>query len=241
MAGAPGLSGRAPGRAVSCIVPAHDSAAHIGEALDSILAQTHAPHEVIVVDDGSSDGTGALAVARGAPVRVVRLEDEGPAAARNRGLREAGGDLVAFLDADDLWHPEKLERQLSQLDADPSLDGSVTHVRMFWSGASEAEEERYREHPRAGPVPGYATTTLLARRDLFERVGELDPSLWFSDATDWFVRARERGARIGLHPDVLTYHRMHPSNLTRRREQASRAEFLEIARRSLRRRREAAG
>jgi GT2 family glycosyltransferase len=95
----------------------------------------------------------------------------------------------------------------------------------------------YQDHHRAGPVPGFATTTLLARRSLFSRVGEFNPDLWFSDATEWFLRVRENGIRVEVLPDVLVYHRMHESNLTRRRSQASREEFVRIARESLARRR----
>ena len=224
---------------VSCIVPAFNAAAHLAQALASITAQTHRPLDVVVVDDGSTDDTAALAEGWGAPVRLVRQDTAGPAATRNRGIEAAEGDLLAFLDPDDLWHPEKLERQVAHLAAHPDAEGCVSHVRLFWDEGFEREAQHYADSPRMveGGVPGYATTALLARRTAFARVGLLDAERWYSDATEWFVRARDRGVRIDLLDDVLTLHRMHGENLTRRRPQASADEFLGLVHEHLQRRR----
>ena len=222
---------------VSCVIAAYNSGEYVEEAIRSVLAQTYRPIEVVVADDGSQDATRELAGAFGEPVRIVTQENGGPAATRNLGLREMRGELVAFLDADDLWHPEKLARQMARFLARPELQASVTYVRNFW-GTDEAElESHYRDHPRMQPMPGYATTTLLARRSAFDTVGELDTGLWFGDALDWFVRARELGVEIELMPDVLTFHRMHPGNLARRRSRDSEDEFLGLLKASLDRRR----
>lgn len=110
---------------------------------------------------------------------------------------------------------------------------------MFWIPGLEQEADEYRENPRSKAVPGYATTTLMAKRSVFERVGSFRTDLWFSDATDWFMRARESGVVIELMPDVLTFHRMHELNLTRRRSEASKVEFARIVGESLIRRRTA--
>ena len=225
---------------ISCIVPAFNSARYLGAAIDSILAQRYRPIEVIVADDGSRDDTRRIAEGYGPPVRVVTQATQGPAATRNLGLQAASGDFVAFLDADDLWHPDKLVRQMARFDARPDLDVSVTHAQMFWIDSLAEEARSYENETRSGPVPGYATTTVLARRGLFARVGDFDAGLWFSDATDWFIRASEAGAGIELMDDVLVYHRMHDRNLTRRRSDASRDEFLMIAKRMLDRRRASA-
>lgn len=222
---------------VSCIVPAFNSERYLAEAIDSILAQTHRPIEVIVVDDGSEDGTSEITRRYGPPVRLVKQPCLGPAATRNLGLRSAGGSFVAFLDADDLWHPEKLSRQIARFEARPELDVSVTHARMFWIDALRQEAQTHDSTTRTGAIPGYATTTVLARRALFDRIGDFNTGLWFSDATDWFVRVTEAGAVLELMDDVLVYHRMHERNLTRRRSDASRDEFLMIAKRVLDRRR----
>jgi glycosyltransferase involved in cell wall biosynthesis len=222
---------------VSCIVPVHDAERYLAEALDSVLAQTHRAIEVIVADDGSTDATRAIAESHGDRLRWVSQPTAGPAATRNLGLGASRGDLVAFLDADDRWHPEKLARQVARLAARPDIDVSLTHVQLFWDDPECEEARHYRDHPRAGGVPGFATTTLLARRRAFDAVGPLDAGLWFADSVDWFLRAREQGLVFDVLPDVLAYHRMHAGNLTRRREGASRDEFLRVVRAGLVRRR----
>jgi glycosyltransferase involved in cell wall biosynthesis len=224
---------------VSCVVPAFNSGRYIGEALDSILAQTYSNIEIIVSDDGSTDDTASVVARRGEHIRYLKQETAGPAATRNLGTAASKGELLAFLDADDLWHEQKLERQLDRFHSRPELEACVTHAQMFWIPGLEQEAEEYRENPRSEAVPGYATTTLLAKRSVFERVGSFRTDLWFSDATDWFMRARESGVVIELMPDVLTYHRMHERNLTRRRSEASKVEFARVVGESLIRRRAA--
>ena len=218
---------------VSCIVPAFNGARYLGEALDSILAQTYRPIEVVVADDGSTDETADIAARYGAAVRFVAQATAGPPATRNLGVRAARGDLVAFLDADDLWHPEKLARQMARFTARPELGVSVTHIQHFWIPELANEEQRFRNDPRGGALPGYVTMTMLARRALFDSVGLFDESLWHSDAGDWFLRAAARGIVVEMLADVLVYHRMHHANLIRRYGPASRAEFVRLVKRSL--------
>jgi glycosyltransferase involved in cell wall biosynthesis len=226
---------------VSCVVVALNSAPWVEAAVRSILDQAYRPIEVIVVDAGSQDDTVAIVERLGDPVRVVIDPEGGPAATRNRGLTEAKGEFIAWLDADDLWLPEKLERQMARFEARPELQCSVTHVRNFWNEGLEAEEAHYRDHPRMQPIPGYAMTTVLARRSLFDEVGALNPDRWFGDAADWFIRARERGVEIELISDVLTLHRLRKDNLSRRRSRDSEDEFLDIVKSALDRRRGVSG
>jgi len=235
----PGAASPRPGARplVSCVVPTYNSERYLAEALDSILAQTYRPIEVIVADDGSTDRTLAIAAGREAGVRQVFQPTAGPSATRNLGVRAALGTFVAFLDADDLWHPEKLTRQMARFDARPELDLCVTYARNFWTEELSGEGERFREHARAKAVPGYASTTLLARRQAFVEIGDFDPALWFAAAAEWFVRARELGAVIEIIPETLVYHRMHRENVTRRHTAASRDEFLAFVKATLDRRR----
>ena len=125
----------------------------------------------------------------GSRVRYVKQSNKGPATARNLGLSLATGDFVAFLDADDLWHPEKLERQLARFQARPELDYCVTHCQNFWIPELEIEAEKYQNHRISRPMPGYVTQTLMARHALFEAVGLFDSALGHGDSTDWFLRA----------------------------------------------------
>ena len=222
---------------ISCIVPVFNGERYLNEALQSIFAQSHPPTEVIVVDDGSTDRTAEVVACYKDCVRYLRQNNHGPAATRNLGLSAVRGDFVAFLDQDDLWHPQKLEKQLALFSARPELDICIAHVQLFWVEEMRQEASRLQSHERGRVVPGYTTGSLLTRRSIFDRLGLFDPSLWFGDATEWFLRASELGKVIELMPDALLYHRMHPTNLTRRRAEASKDEFLHIIKGMLDRRR----
>ena len=218
---------------VSCIVPIWNRRAYLGEALDSVLGQSYRRIELIVVDDGSTDGSDAVAVAYGPRVRLIRQPHAGPATARNTGVAAARGSFVAFLDSDDRWHPEKLERQMACFNDRPSLDLCICRVQNFWEPELAAEAERFRDHPRAQPVPGYVATTLLARRSAFEAVGPFDPDLHFGDGPEWFARARQRGILLEILPDVLVYRRLHRDNYTRVARMAARDQYLDLLKRHL--------
>ncbi len=226
---------------ISCIVPVFNGERYIAEALDSILAQSYRPIEIVVADDGSTDGTHDLVATYGELVRFESQPTSGPAATRNFGLRQAKGEFVAFLDPDDLWHPEKLALQMTRFENRKDLDVCVTHAELLWSEELQREAEYYKNHPRGRVVPGYATTTLLARKTLMEQIGPFCTDLWLSDATEWFLRAREQGITIELMPQALTYHRMHTTNLTRRKpDDVCRDEWLGLIKNVLDRRRQTA-
>jgi glycosyltransferase involved in cell wall biosynthesis len=227
---------------VSCIVPVYNGERYLREALDSILAQTYRPIEIIVVDDGSTDGTHEVAASYGDRVRYLCQPNSGPAQARNFGLGAAHGEFVAFLDADDLWDPEKLARQMARFKAHPELDLCVTHLQNFWITELEKERIRFQHHRLAKILPGYVTVTLLARRTLFEKLGPFNTDLKVGDDTEWFLRAAEQGAVMELLPDLLVYRRMHENNLsmepgTRRQTGSLQDAALHIVKASLDRRR----
>jgi glycosyltransferase involved in cell wall biosynthesis len=213
----------------SVIMPVYNGAAYLNDAVTSILRQTHAPHEIIIVDDGSTDGSHQIAKAFPPVVRYLCKENGGPASARNFGIANATGDFLAFIDQDDLWNEAKLARQMACFDAEPSLELCYTLVDLFWDSALANEESGYSGHARTRNVPGYVMPTLLGRRAAFDRVGPLDESLVFGDGTDWAMRAIDAGLHVKLLPEVLLYHRMHKDNLTRDRERSQR-EFIRIVR-----------
>jgi glycosyltransferase involved in cell wall biosynthesis len=221
---------------ISCIVPVFNGELYLGEALESIFRQTYRPLEIIVIDDGSTDGTPAVA-ARYKDVRYAKQANAGPAAARNTGIRETQGEFVAFLDADDLWHAEKLERQMARFQMRPQMGWCVTQVQHFWVPELKDEAARFHDHRLSQPVPGYVTGTLLARRAVFESVGLFNPTLNHGDSTEWFLRATASGTHMELLPQVLMYRRLHATNRSRLRASYSRDQYLQIIKADLDRRR----
>lgn len=187
-------------RLVSVVIPAWNSAATLGRAIDSVLAQTWPALEIIVVDDGSEDATGAVLAGYGARIRVIRQANAGPSAARNRGIREASGDYLAFLDADDYWLPEKLARQAELLDARPELGFCSTATQVAdpqgrplrdWSchaGAAPLLETLF-QHSAA--VSG-STSGVLARRALVQEAGGFDETLRGFEDPDLWIRLAAR-------------------------------------------------
>jgi glycosyltransferase involved in cell wall biosynthesis len=195
-------------------VPAYNAARFITDALDSISAQTHAPFEIIVVDDGSTDETRDVVHRYGRNVRLIEIPHAGYPAARDAALAAASGEFIAFLDADDRWVPDKTARQLALLRSDGSIDLSVGHYLNFWDAEIADEAAAYRTHPLSRPVSGYIVPTLLARRDTMLRFGPFAFGTEPSD-TSWFVRAVAAGARVHTLPDVLLHRRLHKSNYSR--------------------------
>ena len=222
---------------VSCIVPVFNGERFIQEALDSILAQTHERLELLVVDDGSTDGTAAIVQRYGDQVKYLHQENGGPPVARNTGLRAAQGDLIAFLDSDDRWAPTKIALQVDCFQRNPQLGICLTHIQNFWESELAAEQEQLQNHRRSQPLPGYVTAALLARRGVFETVGTFDTRWQHGDDFDWFVRARQLGIQIELLPDVLVYRRMHPGNRSRQRLSFSRDEYLKLVKAAIDRKR----
>lgn len=207
---------------ISCIVPVYNGERYLKPTLDSILTQTYRSLEVIVVDDGSTDSTAHIVESYGAQIRYVYQPNAGPAAARNLGLGLVHGEYVAFLDADDLWVPHKLQVQLARFEARSELEISLTHIRNFWSVGSN--EIRFAEM-----WPAHNNTNaLLARRYVFDKVGLFDNKFLVGEDIEWFIRAAQQGIIKELLPDVTVYHRLHGANISQRMEAKLRDEMLNI-------------
>jgi glycosyltransferase involved in cell wall biosynthesis len=222
---------------ISVMTGVYNGAAYLGEAIESVLAQDYRPLELIVVDDGSDDGSGDVA-RRYPEVRCVSQERRGAGAARNRAVEHASGDFFAFLDADDRFTPGKLSRQMEALSADPALDVVFGHVREFVSPELSEEQRRLVRPPAPEPQPWTAPNLMLIRRASFERVGPFSETLRIADIVEWYSRAQEMLQSVVLQ-DVVLERRLHTQN-SGLREQASRPEYLEVVRAALERRRSAA-
>jgi glycosyltransferase involved in cell wall biosynthesis len=220
---------------VGVVMPARDAERYIGAAIESVLEQGVAGTELVLVDDGSTDRTAAIGESYGPPVTVLRREPSGPAAARNAGLRHLLTDLVGFLDADDLWPQGSLAVRVEALVADPEADMCFGHMIQFISPDLPAEEQR-RLHVDPRPQPAWASSAMLARRSVFERVGLLPEHRRVGDFLEWLVGARNAGLRSLMLEQVVMHRRLHLSNLTRREPEAN-AHYLAVVRAELARRR----
>jgi glycosyltransferase involved in cell wall biosynthesis len=221
----------APGTAalVSVVVPAFNAEQHIAEAVNSVLAQTYQPVEILVVDDGSSDATREIVAGFGPRVRSFAQTNAGAGAARNRGIAQATGRYIAFLDADDLWPPPKLARQVEILEQNPACRMVFGHVQQFRQGGEDL----------GGPAPGFVPGTLLARREAFAKAGLFSTGLKVGEFIDWYARASEAGLKGRLEPDVWLRRRIHGNNLGVR-ERGSRGDYLRVVKDAIDRRRRAA-
>ena len=197
---------------VSAIVAVYNGERFLGAALESIYAQDYQPIEVIVVDDGSEDGTARIARSLSG-VRYLFQENQGPAAARNAGIAVAGGEFVAFLDHDDLMAPNKLRLQVGFLQDHPEVGCVLTRQAIFLEPGTVRPPWLQRDSI-LGDLGGVQPLSALVRRTVFERVGLLDPAYRLAEGTEWFARVREAGVKIALLPEVLLYRRVHGSNLS---------------------------
>jgi len=156
--------------------------------------------DILVVDDGSTDETARVAGEFGDELIYVHQKNSGPAAARNTGLQKAGGEIIAFLDADDLWPDNKLSHQLDILQSNPAAEvviGRTQFMRLRDAEAQNPEFENFSQ-PRVYLQLGSA----IFRRSAFERVGHFDAQLRFGEDIDWFMRAREQGVAVVLSKQV---------------------------------------
>ena len=192
----------------SVVIPCFNGEKYLAEAIASARAQMAGPVEMIVVDDGSTDGSGEIA--KGAGVRYVRQGNAGVAAALNHGLRIASGPCIAFLSADDIWRPQKLALQHTALG--PATDRLVFgHMLHFISPELPQKAAAGLVAP-PHPMPAFSAGTLLTRLEVFGAVGPFNESFAVGEFLDWFGRARDAGLDIVMLDDVVSMRRVHKSN-----------------------------
>jgi len=204
---------------VSVIIPVYNSADFLGQAIDSVLDQTFMDFEIIVVDDGSTDRTPEVSAQYSDHIKYIRQPNGGNAAARNRGVVEARGRWLCFLDADDLWEPRKLERQLLDLLRHPEWRISFVRAwKFFESGDSEPMPEAPSETQLWDRLVFYqpfgcSHTGMMLHASCLKQVGGFDDTLRLSVDWDLFIRLADR-YRIRTLPEFLIHHRQHSSNTT---------------------------
>ncbi len=211
-----------PNQSVSVIIPAFNSAATIRRAIDSVLAQTRPADQIIVVDDGSTDGTAVLVSEFGGRIDYFWQPNAGVGAARNFGIREAKNRWIAFLDADDEWLPERLQRQFEMLRAHPDLVWITgNYLRRDSQGTNSPAFRRADQSLRSETTSFFAaflqnrwgcTDTMLIRREVFERVGEFACQLRFTEDLDMWFRIAFEDPRIGVVEDPLAVYSLDTPN-----------------------------
>jgi glycosyltransferase involved in cell wall biosynthesis len=220
----------APAPLVSVVIPVFNGERFLAAAIRSVLDQTHSPVELIVVDDGSTDASAAVARSFEG-VMVIEQAHGGPGAARNRGVAAASGELLAFLDADDLMPADKLERQVGYLREHPDV-GCVL-------GLQELVIEPGVEKPRWAEAGEAPLMSMVAPAALFDRVGGFDTTYLHGEDADWLLRAREH-ASVATIDSVVLHRRVHSHNLSNDEVALRRATFR-VLRDHMRRRRAADG
>jgi glycosyltransferase involved in cell wall biosynthesis len=214
------------------VIPAYNAERTIVETLNSILAQTCQPSEIVVVDDGSTDGTVELASAHSAAVRVISQTNTGCGGATTHAISLTSAPVIAALDADDIWLPQKMKRQLAHLAELGTGAISFTKSRQF----HHADKDRAMGEERDATI----RSSMVLHRDTFEKVGPIiDPPGGAGDMVDWLGRARAAGFTLNTLPEVLMLRRIIPGSMTYSTDNDSHRGYLSVARAAIMRRRQA--
>lgn len=206
---------------VSVIIPVFNCR-YISDALHSVMKQTYPFMEIIVVDDGSTDDTPEI-LARHEHIMRLRTENRGVAAARNQGLKACHGDLLSFLDADDLWSREKTANQVAFLAKHPDVDAVYGRFRNFFEEGADLPAWIDREKflaPATGTLisPG----TIMVRKRVLPMIGWFNETLKIGEDLDWFARFGNRRIRVFFDDHTVMRRRLHGGNISFSRDRGSR-------------------
>ncbi|GAB4250125.1 MULTISPECIES: glycosyltransferase family protein [Deferrisoma] len=206
---------------VSVVIPTHDRLGLVDEAVASVLEQTFPDLELVVVDDGSTDGTAEHLAARfpDPRLRIVVQENRGASAARNRGAAETSGEWLAFLDSDDRWLPRKLERQLEALAAHPDHPAAYTEEIWYRNGRWANPRKIHAKYSgwifeRCLPLCIISPSSILMRREVFEALGGFDESLPACEDYDLWLRLAARHPVLLVPERLIVKRNGHPGQLS---------------------------
>jgi glycosyltransferase involved in cell wall biosynthesis len=220
---------------VTAVIPVYNGERHLREAVASALAQDYPALDVLVIDDGSTDGSAEIARSFGSQVRYHYQPNAGLSAARNAGVALARGKFIAFLDCDDLWIPEKTALQIEVFRTRPATDMVFGLIEQFYS--PELGERGVFAGPDGTAVmPGYSACTLLARAGVFARAGHFDIEFRVGEFLDWYARASDAGLHSLMLDRVVLKRRIHENNMGVR-DRDKRSDYLRVFKASLDRRR----
>jgi glycosyltransferase involved in cell wall biosynthesis len=216
---------------ISVVIPVYNGDGYLQKAIESVLAQTYQPLEVIVVNDGSTDQS--FSIAKQFPsINVITQVNSGAGSARNNGVAVAKGEWLAFLDADDLWLPEKLSLQMNVFAANPCIDMVFGGIELF-----NSPELMLLPFVEKSVVEGFHVGTLLIHREKFAHVGGFFTDKRLGEFIDWYARAQDVGLQTFMLPDVVMKRRRHNSNMTLSTAH-DRGEYLKVLKTAINRRRQ---
>lgn len=221
---------------ISIIIPVYNAESYIKKTIQSVLNQTYRPVEIIVVDDGSTDQSAEnIRQFQQPEVKYHFQSNLGAASARNRGIELAKGEYLSFLDADDLWLPNKLELQMRSFQKHPELDMVFGHIKQFRSQELNAVEHLETDLEKKD-IPGISICTMLIKMKSYKRVGLFEIQWRIGEFLDWYAKAKEMGLKSHMLKEIVTMRRIHTDNLGIRERQAQ-ADYLHILKKTIDRRR----
>lgn len=198
---------------ISVVIPVYNGEKYLRESIQSVLEQSFLHFEIIVVDDGSTDLTEDIANEHGSNIRYHYQENQGTGAAINRGFKEAKGDFLSVIGADDLWLKDKLSLQMQAFNQDASLDMVFGMLQHFHSPDLDEVTKRKIYCP-PDPIPGYSSGTMLIKRASFKQVGQYNTKWDMFEFVDWHARAKEEELKEHMLPQVVYSRRLHKTNKT---------------------------
>jgi glycosyltransferase involved in cell wall biosynthesis len=220
---------------VSVVLPVRNGERYLAEAIESVLAQHHPPHEIVVVDGRSSDRSAAIAASYDL-VRVIEQEGTGFAGAWNEGIATSNGEILAFIDSDDVWEPDKLARQVECLRERPEVDYVITRVR-FVAEPGMPLPPGFDANLLRGDHVGNMPSALAIRRTAFDAVGPFRTHYTIANDIDWFARAKDLPLTLAVVQEALVHKRVHDKNLSYTAAGRLPEELLDLLRDSVARRR----
>lgn len=196
---------------ISVIIPVYNAEKYLAEAIESVLQQSIQPEEVFVVNDGSTDKSAEVAKKFIPRISLISQANGGISAARNAAIKQAKGSILAFLDADDIWTNDHIEKLLSPFRQNSELDMASGHVEQFLSKDANVQLPKTIEENHK-VLRGYVAGASLYRREVFDKVGLFNEKLTMAEYVDWFARAKDAGCSHTMIPDIVLKRRIHSQN-----------------------------
>lgn len=219
---------------VSVIIPVHNGQEYLAAAVESIRKQNYELLEIIIIDDGSTDNTEKIARGLGPDIHFLFQQNAGPASARNTGIVASRGEIIAFLDSDDFWPPDRLTVAIRYLEQHPEV-GYLLGKQMMFMERGCAVPPWMKAVWLSEPQDASNLGVLTARRVTLDRVGLFNSEYSSGEDTEWLLRANEAGVLMARLPEIVVHRRIHGRNLSVQMIQMRKENLMRITRESIHR------